>query len=122
MNPANQLNKSMPKEKLIEICRSFSYHKNLGNYEGCDFFASQKVECKESEAEEKSKALYEFVKNEVIKSVNSYMAEKSPKKELKSDDKENKREEGEEFNKKYIEDTKLADIEQEVKEGETNPL
>lgn len=61
------------KNKLIEIVRSFSLKKNLGNYESADFFCSQKIECKENKAETKSEAVYEFCKQEVIKSANSYI-------------------------------------------------
>lgn len=66
----------MEKEKLVEVVRSFSMKKNLGNYETCDFFASQKVECKESEAEKVSELAYEFCKKEVVKSINKYLAER----------------------------------------------
>ena len=69
----------MKKEKLVEVCRSFSYKLNVGNYESRDFFCSQKAEVPEIEAVETSEALYQFCKNEVIKSVNSYKYEASPK-------------------------------------------
>jgi len=59
-------------EKLVEIVRSFSYKLNLGNYQTADFFCSQKAECYENEVEEVSARLYEFCKNEVVKSVNAY--------------------------------------------------
>ena len=62
----------MPKIKLIEIARSFSYKKNLGNFENVDFFCSQKAEVPEEEAVKTSEALYQFCKKEVMKSVESY--------------------------------------------------
>ena len=72
----------MAKEKLVEIARSFSYKKNVGNYETRDFFCSQKAEVTESEAEKVSKELYEFCRDEVMKSVKSYLeAKEKAKKE-----------------------------------------
>jgi hypothetical protein len=64
--------KRKPKEKLVEIVRSFSFKLNVGNYESRDFFCSQKAECKASEAEQVSAALYQFCKNEVLKAVNQF--------------------------------------------------
>lgn len=61
-----------PKERLVEIVRSFSYKLNVGNYESRDFFCSQKIECPESEAEEASKRLYEFCRKEVMLSVSQF--------------------------------------------------
>ena len=63
----------MKTKKLVEIARSFSYKHNLGNYQSCDFFCSQKAEVLEEEAEETSKNLYQFCKKEVIKSLNDYL-------------------------------------------------
>lgn len=60
-------------KKLVEVARSFSMKKNLGNYESVDFFASQKAEVPEEEAEKTSEALYEFCKAECIKSLNEYL-------------------------------------------------
>ena len=57
---------------MIEITRSFAYKMNIPNYESRDFFCSQKVECEEADAEKKSEVVYEFCKNEVMKSVNAY--------------------------------------------------
>ena len=62
-------------QKLVEVARSFSYKLNTGNYQSVDFFASQKVECLESEASEKSEALYQWVKGQVMKAVNEFKAE-----------------------------------------------
>ena len=66
------------KEKLVEVCRSFAYKLNCGNYESRDFFCSQKAEVPEAEAVKTSEALYEFVKSEVIKSVNKYQSVSIP--------------------------------------------
>lgn len=69
----------MEKQKLIEICRSFSYKHNIGNYSSVDFFCSEKVECKEKNAEKKSEELYRFCREEVQKSLNEYLNENKPK-------------------------------------------
>jgi tryptophanyl-tRNA synthetase len=76
----------MTEKHLVEIARSFSYKLNLGNYQTADFFCSQKAEVPESKAEETSEALYEFCKREVMKSVNSYLEEKSKRKEISDKD------------------------------------
>ncbi len=68
--------------KLVEICRSFTFKLNTGNYQSCDFFASQKAEVPEKDAVKTSEALYEFCKSEVIASVNAYKLENLPLKEL----------------------------------------
>jgi len=69
----------MTKEKkLVEIARSFSFKLNAGNYESRDFFCSQKAECNEGEAEEVSEKLYDFCRNEVMKSVADYKFENEP--------------------------------------------
>ena len=75
------------REKLVEVCRSFSYKLNMGNYESRDFFCSQKTTVPEKNAEKASEALYEFVKSEVIKSVNNYKVERvKPKMPQKEED------------------------------------
>ncbi len=67
----------MPKKtKLVRITRSFSYKKNLGNYQTADFFCSQSAEVPEKDAEKTSEALYQFCKQEVVKSVNKYQEDK----------------------------------------------
>lgn len=72
------------KQKLVEIARSFSWKINLGNYEMADIFCSQKSEVSEKDAVKVSEMLYEFCKNEVIKSANKYLKEvKEPKPEIK---------------------------------------
>ena len=63
------------KQSLVEVARSFSYKLNVGNFESRDFFCSQKAECLEKEAEKISEILYEFCKDEVMKSVNGYLIE-----------------------------------------------
>jgi chorismate mutase len=65
----------MEKEKTIEVCRSFSFKLNLGNYSNADFFCSQKAEVLEGDAEKVSEQLYEFCKKEVMKSVSAYKKE-----------------------------------------------
>ena len=67
----------MPK-KLVEIARSFSYKLNTGNYESRDFFCSQKIEVPENQAIEASEKLFEFCKDEVMKSVYNYKLENMP--------------------------------------------
>ena len=61
-------------ERLVEVARSFTYQLNTGNYQHVNFFCSQKIECLESEANEKSEALYQWVKSQVMKSVNDFKA------------------------------------------------
>ena len=62
-------------EPMVEVTRSFQYTLNLSRfnpvlqYESRQFFASQKSQCKASEAEEVSGKLYSFCKNEVLKAV-----------------------------------------------------
>lgn len=65
------------KNRLVEIVRSFSYKLNAGNYESRDFFASQKAECLEHEADEVSAKLYAFVKAQVMASVREFREEQA---------------------------------------------
>src|SRR3990167_7556966 len=67
--------KKKKKEKIIEICRSFSQKLNTGNYTTADFFASFKQEALESEAVEVSEKLLKFAQDEVEKSVNNFKVE-----------------------------------------------
>ena len=67
------------KQKMCEVVRAFSFKLNVGNYESRDFFCSQKVECPEREAGKKSKELYQFCKEQVIKSVAEYQRENQKK-------------------------------------------
>jgi len=62
----------------IEITRSFSQKKNLGNYETQDSFCSAKIECDISEVEEKSKMLDEIVQREVNKTLDGLSKVKEP--------------------------------------------
>ena len=55
--------------RMVEVVRSFSFKLNLGNYQSCDFFCSEKSSCREDEAEDLSLALYSFCRSEVMKSV-----------------------------------------------------
>ena len=66
---------SIPKISRVEICRSFSYRLNAGNYESRDFFASQKSECAIEDAAEVSVALYQFCKSQVLQAVREYRAD-----------------------------------------------
>jgi len=59
----------------VEICRSFSYKLNTGQYESRDFFCSQKATCGAEDAEATSNLVYEFCKREVLRSVREYLAE-----------------------------------------------
>lgn len=66
----------MDKKDLVEIARSFSYKLNLGNYQTADFFCSQKAEVPPKDAEETSQKLYQFCKDEVVKSIQQYLKER----------------------------------------------
>ena len=59
-------------QKIVEVARSFSRKLNTGNYETVDFFCSQKIECLEKEAGEKSKELHLWCKTEVEMAVAEY--------------------------------------------------
>ena len=49
----------------------------------CDqLFCSQKAEVLKDEATKTSEALYQFCKNEVLKSVNEYLKESTPKEKM----------------------------------------
>lgn len=67
--------KQNKKIQLVEVVRSFSFKKNLGNYEMADFFCSEKAECSDKDAEKTSASLYQFCRNEVFKSVNKFLGE-----------------------------------------------
>ncbi len=64
--------------RRITVVRSFSYKLNIGNYQSVDFFASQKAECFEAEAEETSRKVYQFCKREVLRDLNEYLEENRP--------------------------------------------
>lgn len=73
-----------PKPRTVEICRSFGYKLNVGNYESRDFFCSQKLECSASDAEIVSEGCYEFCKDEVLRSVAAYLRDKRQQEARKS--------------------------------------
>jgi len=56
----------------VSITRSFSMKLNLGNYESADFFASHRAECAPSDAEEISRSLDEFCKDQVLESIKDF--------------------------------------------------
>ncbi len=60
---------------LIEIARSFSFRRNLGDYQGVEFFCSEKKECPESEAEKTSEQLYDFCRKQVTRDMVKFMTE-----------------------------------------------
>ena len=64
--------------KLIEIARSYSRKKNIGNYETIDYFCSAKEEVPKSKAEKTSEELFQFCRGEVEKSVAEYQKENAP--------------------------------------------
>lgn len=59
----------------IEIVRSYSEKVNMGNYQTFDSFCSAKCEVDEKEADQKSKELYEFCKEQVKKEIKEYREE-----------------------------------------------
>ncbi len=67
---------------LVEICRSFSFHLNLGNYQGCDFFCSEKSMVESKNAKKTSEILYQFCKEEVVRAINQYKKEVFGREEL----------------------------------------
>lgn len=74
----------------VEIARSFSFKLNVGNYETRDFFCSEKAEVDEEDAEKTSEKLYEFCKNEVMKSVNQFrLADAKKRADISKDEAEN---------------------------------
>ena len=66
----------------IEISRSYSEKVNMGNYQTFDSFCSAKCEVDEKEADQKSKELYEFCKEQVKKEIKEHREEvEKPKEE-----------------------------------------
>ena len=65
--------------RLIGITRSFSMKLNLGNYESADFFASERAECSPEMAEEVSRDLDEFCKDQVLESIRDFKARRARK-------------------------------------------
>lgn len=76
----NNKNKTI---KEIEVCRSFSHKKNIGNFQSVDFFQSAKSVVPLKDAEETSELLYQFCKDMVVKSLNSYTSMEWEQKEIK---------------------------------------
>jgi len=67
-----------PSMRRVEVARSYSFKLNIGNYQSMDFFASQKAECMEHEAEEMSEKLYQFCRREVLRAVKEAQRELAP--------------------------------------------
>ena len=63
------------RDRRVEVCRSFSYKLNAGNYESRDFFCSEKSECSIDDAPDVGAMLYQFCKAQVLQSVREYIAE-----------------------------------------------
>lgn len=68
----------------VEVARSFSLKKNLGNYESADFFCSAKRECMPDEIGEMSEKLINFCRTQVERDVAQFMLDraKEERKEL----------------------------------------
>lgn len=62
--------------RTVEICRSFAFKLNVGNYESRDFFCSQKGTCTVDQQDEVSADLAEFCFQQVMKQVREYSAER----------------------------------------------
>lgn len=65
---------SQPAVQTVEICRSFGYKLNVGNYESRDFFCSYKTEAPKELEREASQSAYEFCEEEVLAAVKEYRA------------------------------------------------
>ena len=65
--------------RLIGITRRFSMKLNLGNYESAEFFASERAECSPEMAEEVSRDLDEFCKDQVLESIRDFKARRARK-------------------------------------------
>lgn len=61
-----------PAVQTVEICRSFGYKLNAGNYESRDFFCSYKIEAPKAEEAEASQSAYDFCEVEVLEAVKNY--------------------------------------------------
>lgn len=68
----------------VEICRSFAYKLNVGNYESRDFFASMKGFCDATDAEVISQQLYEFCEAQVLGEVRDYRRKMENQRERKT--------------------------------------
>ncbi len=78
----------MKKVKILEITSSFSFKKNLGNYETADFWFSAKAESVEGSERRIARTLHRFCKQEVVKALNEYLQEKNPPKTVQSAEEE----------------------------------
>lgn len=65
-----------PINEEVSVTRSFSLKVNLGNYQSADFFSSQTVRCRASEAEEVSPKVYEFCRRQVRQSIADFKSER----------------------------------------------
>ena len=72
-------------QKIIEITRSFSWTVQIEQFSPRQFFCSQKRECFEKDAEEVSKAIHTWCKEQVIRDVNSYIKEQEAKNTINLD-------------------------------------
>lgn len=62
---------------FIEVARSFSLKKNLGNYESADFFCSAKRECLPEEVTETSERLITFCRVQVEADVAEFVEKRN---------------------------------------------
>ena len=70
-------------QRTIEVCRSFSFKHNLGNYESADFFASRKLQCLESEAAVESERIYQECIEEVRRAIAQFNAVRAHRQDLR---------------------------------------
>lgn len=66
--------------KTVEVCRSFSYRLNLGNYEHADFFASRKIQCAAEAAGWVSETIYEECVEEVRSAIRHFQSTRKERK------------------------------------------
>jgi hypothetical protein len=77
--PVAEPDKPVPGTGIVSITRSFSMKLNLGNYESCDFFASQRAECSPDMADEVSRDLDEFCKDQVLEAIRDFKERRARK-------------------------------------------
>lgn len=65
---------------VVEICRSFGYKLNVGNYESRDFFCSYKITAPVTQEREASQSAYEFCEEEVLTAVKQYRVKRAQQK------------------------------------------
>jgi hypothetical protein len=70
-------------DDVIEVCRSFAFKLNVGNYESRDFFCSAKLGVESPRAEAVSAILATFCRSEVMKTVDDYKRAEEKEKEAK---------------------------------------